>query len=152
MPLYGNSRENVNANNTNANKNDKSDNLLSLLIVKTRVVTVFQASNTLGQVWYIQEIAQQIELKCSQVCCFIEDGVPAVPHVYSNLSSTLPATVDWYYVVSYNNFFGPHLGMLISSSFNENSSSNNNNKLLLEFDTLSYKAYAGLLGLGEYLM
>ena len=129
----------------------RSPNLDHLLTVRTRVVAISHASNTVGELRDIRSIGQTVKTKTNDAAIVVVDGVAVVPHVFADIGSI---EVDWY-VVSSHKLFGPHLGVLCGRKAAVDrllcpSSSILHAQRSFEVGTTSYEACAGIVGVGHY--
>lgn len=112
---------------------------------RVKLVALSHASNVLGEIRYIRDIASRVRQYCPNAQIVV-DGVAAVPHVpaiYSNNNGTAETWLDsCWYVVSCHKLFGPHLGILSGPMFYEG----------IEVGTVNYESCAGLAGLAEYFV
>mmetsp|Transcript_3069 Transcript_3069/g.5585 ORF Transcript_3069/g.5585 Transcript_3069/m.5585 type:complete len:336 (-) Transcript_3069:281-1288(-) len=133
---------------SNANLTSCSSSRLEDLVTKkTRVVAISHASNVLGEIRNIAEIASTVHRLSHNRAHTVVDGVAATPHVYANVEA---AGVDWY-VVSCHKLFGPHIGALCGTKdvISQVCGSTSPEKVF-ELGTLNYEACGGIGGLGSY--
>jgi len=97
-----------NASSNNSPVFSPLQDLEQVLSPNTRIFAIPHASNVLGQLLDIHQIAQKVKSISCGKARIIVDGVAAVPHQFANLEESC---IDWY-VVSCHKLFGPHLGAL----------------------------------------
>jgi selenocysteine lyase/cysteine desulfurase len=118
-------------------------NMDKILSGRVKLVAISHASNVLGQVRDMEDIAARVRRSCPNAQIVV-DGVAAAPHIPAISSNTTAS--NWlhscWYVVSCHKLFGPHLGILCGPVAYEG----------IEVGTVNYESCAGLMGLAEYFV
>jgi len=137
-----------------------SSDLNHLVTPHTRIVAIPHASNVLGLVRPIADLAKTIKDRSEGYAHVVVDGVAVAPHEFVGFDESFGGNVDWY-VVSIHKLFGPHIGVLMArqnqclDELLEKTAFHNKPKeeriqALLESGTANIEGCAGVVGLGMY--
>lgn len=133
--------------------NKLAESFKSVLTARTRIVAVPHASNILGDILDVGQLARTVRQLTQGRAHVVVDGVAAAPHRYPAVDEL---GVDWY-AISCHKMFGPHLGALCGrTAVLEQMEGETMTKLSfcdgLQLGTVNYEACEGVRGFGRYLM
>lgn len=139
-----------------------SSDLNHLVTSHTRIVALPHASNILGSVRPIADLAKSIKDRSKGYAHVVVDGVAVAPHEFVGFDESFGGNVDWY-VVSMHKLFGPHIGVLLARQnryldelletravLADMKTKEERIQAMLESGTANIEGCAGVVGLGMY--